>query len=286
MTVVIDESRLRELSEENFLSVLDVALDIQSELDFRRDPIYIPLRRDLIRYAVLCPANTINLADRYCDLRWKAAEFLEREGYLTSVEWKDTGGHRWQSFIEIAVADETQFQGVLSLLKAEEARRYPRVSAGPDGESAMARIGQLCDSFHRVCLRLRSRHAGRVAFDIRDEYDVQDLLGALLETRFHDIRREEWTPSYAGKQARVDFLLKAERVVVEAKMTREGLTDAAVGDELIVDIARYKQSPDCSAIFCFVYDPSYRLKRPDSMETDLSGKREGLEVRAVVRPHR
>jgi hypothetical protein len=30
------------------------------------------------------------MSDRYCELRWKAAEFLQREGYLSNVEWRDT----------------------------------------------------------------------------------------------------------------------------------------------------------------------------------------------------
>lgn len=43
---------------------------------------------------------------------------------------------------------------------------------------------------------------------LEDEYDVQDLPHALLLLYFDDVRAEEWTPSYAGKSARMDFLLK------------------------------------------------------------------------------
>ena len=45
------------------------------------------------------------------------------------------------------------------------------------------------------------------------------LLHALLLLYFDDIRAEEWTPSYAGKSARMDFLLKNEGVVIEVKKT-------------------------------------------------------------------
>jgi hypothetical protein len=34
---------------------------------------------------------------------------------------------------------------------------------------------------------------------LKDEYDVQDLLYALLRIFFDDVRPEEWTPSFAGK---------------------------------------------------------------------------------------
>ena len=42
---------------------------------------------------------------------------------------------------------------------------------------------------------------------MEDEYDVQDLFHALLTIYFEDIRKEEWSPSYAGGASRMDFLL-------------------------------------------------------------------------------
>jgi hypothetical protein len=102
-----------------------------------------------------------------------------------------------------------------------------------------------------------------------DEYDVQDLLHALLKIDFTDIRAEEWTPSYAGKSARMDFLLKREKIVIEAKKTRDGLTEKELGDELLVDVARYKAHPDCRTLVCFVYDPDQRIGNPDGLSYDL-----------------
>ena len=101
---------------------------------------------------------------------------------------------------------------------------------------------------------------------INDEYDVQYVLAALLETRFEDVRPEEWGPSYAGGSNRVDFLLKNESVLVETKMTRPGLTDRKLGEELIIDIAHYKQNQNCKALVCFVYDPQHLLDNPNAIE--------------------
>jgi len=143
---------------------------------------------------------------------------------------------------------------------------------------------QLADSFHRVSLRLRTRHADRTPFLVNDEYDVQDLFAALLETRFEDVRREEWGPSYAGGATRADFFLKNESVLLETKMTRDGLTDRKLGEELIVDIAHYKQRPDCKALVCFVYDPEHRLKNPQGLENDLSKQADHIDVRVLIRP--
>ena len=74
--------------------------------------------------------------------------------------------------------------------------------------------------FYKVARQLRCRYDNRETLKIEDEYDVQDLLHALLLLYFDDVRAEEWTPSYAGKSARMDFLLKNERVVIEVKKTR------------------------------------------------------------------
>ena len=50
-------------------------------------------------------------------------------------------------------------------------------------------------------------------------------------------------PSYAGKSARMDFLLKTEQVVVETKKTRKGLDAKVLGDELLIDIQKISSAP-------------------------------------------
>ena len=109
---------------------------------------------------------------------------------------------------------------------------------------------------------MRCRYENRETLKIEDEYDVQDLLHALLLLYFDDVRAEEWTPSYAGKSARMDFLLKNERVVIEVKKTRLGLADKELGDQLIIDVDRYKVHPDCKRLICFVYDVEGRIGNP------------------------
>lgn len=73
------------------------------------------------------------------------------------------------------------------------------------------------NNFHKVVKSLRNRYDSRNTIDVDDEYDVQDLLFAILQIFFKDIRKEEWTPSYAGNSSRVDFLLKEEKTVIEVK---------------------------------------------------------------------
>lgn len=137
--------------------------------------------------------------------------------------------------------------------------------------------------FHKVARQLRNRYNQRPTLDINDEYDVQNLLHALLQLYFDDIRAEEWTPSYAGKCARVDFLLKNEKMVIEVKKARQGLTDKEIGDQLIIDIDRYKTHYDCEKLVCFVYDPEGRIGNPIGIMEDLNKQHDGF-AKVYIRP--
>lgn len=146
-------------------------------------------------------------------------------------------------------------------------------------------LEKIFNRFHQVARQLRSRREERPTIDVSDEYDVQDLLHSLLKLQFDDIRPEEWTPSYAGGSSRMDFLLKNEQLVVEVKKTRDNLRDSAIGEQLIVDIAKYKEHPDCKTLVCFIYDAEGLIANPTGLENDLnSSSTDGLIVRVYVFP--
>ena len=154
-----------------------------------------------------------------------------------------------------------------------------------EAEKPIEALQRVFTKFHSIARKLRDRYDDRETLDVGDEYDVQDLLNALLVLYFDDIRPEEWTPSYAGKSAIMDFLLKKEKIVVETKMTRKRLADKEIGDQLIVDIERYKEHPDCDTLICFIYDPEGRIVNPHALSGDLeSQSRDDLKVIIVVEP--
>lgn len=154
----------------------------------------------------------------------------------------------------------------------------------PNPIDALATIRQVCSRFHSVARQIRQRYGGRPTLDVTDEYDVQDLLHALLRVHFDDIRAEEWTPSYASKSARVDFLLKREQTVIEVKKTRQGLGSKEVGDQLIIDARRYRAHSDCKTLVCFIYDPDGRISNPDGLQADLTEDGQEFRVRVIICP--
>lgn len=149
---------------------------------------------------------------------------------------------------------------------------------------AEALVVLLCRRFPLFAEQIKHRHDKRATVDIGDEYDVQDALHAVLRLHFDDVRPEEVTPSIAGNSGRMDFLLKTERIVVEAKMTRKGLDQRKVGDELIIDMRRYRAHPDVRTLICLVYDPDGYCMSPAALENDLSTGQDGLRTVVVVCP--
>jgi hypothetical protein len=277
----LDTALLQRLEDELLYAILDVGQDIQADVDVGADPIYIPFRRMLIRYEILCPANTPGIIDRYCELRWKACGFLKKHGVI--VDYHSEGNDHWDGIIQVFNPNEPKLLALVDALEAEVNLRKLQLSFNTSYTGALQQVAQLAETFHHAALSLRNRQHNRPDFQIINEYDVQDLFGAMLFTRFKDVRREEYGPSYAGGSTRADFYIKDNAIVVEIKMTRDGLTDKKLGEELIIDIAHYKQR-GCKAIICFVYDPEHRLKNPNAIEIDLSRPTDGVEVRVFIRP--
>jgi len=278
---------VKELTAENFLALYDVSLDIRQELQISDYP-EIPLFQPIVKFGSLLPIDSTNMRDRYCEFRWKVIRLLRRQGNIRGYRLLQ-GSHRWESRLRIA-ADPPAFKVFVKLLEEEYSRRT-QTTAGkkdtllvPAPTDPLDILRNLLLRFHAVVIQLRQRYDHRPTLDVNDEYDVQDLLHALLCLHFDDIRPEEWTPSYAGKSSRADFLLKREAIVVEAKKTRPGLAEKEIGDQLIVDIVRYSKMPDCKTLVCFIYDPENRIHNPGGLESDLSGMREGIAVEVIVLP--
>lgn len=179
----------------------------------------------------------------------------------------------------VPMRDTAEAGGLLVLLTRAISRG---TVVGKDDPAA--RVVGLCRRFPLFVDQLQKRQRNRAPMEVKDEYDVQDLLRAILKLHFDDVRPEEWAPSYGGNASRVDFFLPAERLVVEAKMTRASLGQREVVNELTVDAARYEKIANVDHLICVVYDPDRRCTNPTALETDLARTEGRLKVTAVVCP--
>jgi hypothetical protein len=141
----------------------------------------------------------------------------------------------------------------------------------------------LLKGVRRAMHPLTHRRKGAVSLSFTSEYDVQDLLHALLRPWIADIRPEEFTPSYAGSSTRMDFLLPAHSLVIELKFVRDTNHAKKIGDELIIDIDHYRRHPDCDRLWCVIYDLNHLLSNSEGLKNDLEGLRTSKDGKINVR---
>jgi len=75
-------------------------------------------------------------------------------------------------------------------------------------------------------------------------------------------------------------------MVVEIKKTRPSLSTRELGEQIIVDIAKYKKHPNCRNIFCLVYDPDEIIKNPRGVENDLNRPSGEIGTPVLIVPKR
>ena len=137
---------------------------------------------------------------------------------------------------------------------------------------------------------LTNRRKGVLALAFDSEADLQDLLHSMMRPWIRDIRPEEYVPSYAGKNSRLDFVLPEHRLAVELKFVRDLGHGKTVGQELTIDIDHYRKHPLCDRLWCIICDPKFHLQNPKGLANDLDGPRSSpqgkLTVRSFIIPNR
>ena len=152
------------------------------------------------------------------------------------------------------------------------------------GSDPIELVKTLCYRFHSVARQLRLRGEYRATLNVEDEFDVQDLLHALLRIQFDDIGTDEWTPSYSEGAPRTTFFLNNSRLAVIVKKTRPGLNAKDLTDQLRIDAERYRSHDRCMTLLCFIYDPEGRIGNPRGLEADLTSVSDSFVIDVLVVP--
>ena len=244
------------------------------------------------------PGDPPNLAHQS---KWK--EWLFRAGQDPSVDSLEMLGNVLEEFMDVVPDDseesleawQVQRRKIEALLEQSGLRyfRFGRVlpqgwTPGPlavnsPREKPTAKdstkpteilevVQVLVSGLRRAMHPLTHRRKNTQVLSFSNEYDVQDLLHALMRPWVADIRPEEFTPSYAGSSTRMDFFLAAHKLVIELKLVRDRAHGKKIGDELIVDIEHYRRHPGCQTLWCVVYDPNQYLVNAEGLCSDLNGK--------------
>ena len=65
-------------------------------------------------------------------------------------------------------------------------------------------------------------------------------------------------------------------------MTRKRLGDTELGDQLLIDIAKYQQHENVNKLYCFIYDPERRVTNPIALVKDLE-KQSTKDFKVIVK---
>ena len=134
-----------------------------------------------------------------------------RAKILTVLHWSGMGFPEYEERIRKSGNNRRNYAEALIITLNDIIEQIKHGVIIPDSKKTTCNIAELeniFEKFHPIVRQLRTRYNGRDTLNVNDEYDVQDLLHALLLLYFKDVRAEEWTPSYAGGCVRADFLLK------------------------------------------------------------------------------
>lgn len=112
---------------------------------------------------------------------------------------------------------------------------------------------------------------------IKNEYDLQHLLYAVLKPIYLDIRSEVTEDSGVG-MVRSDLKIPQLQVVVETKCTREKMHLKKLTEEIEADIVHYSEKN----IIFFVYDKYKIIKERQSYEKYFNRTFDGKNVRIVI----
>lgn len=119
------------------------------------------------------------------------------------------------------------------------------------------------DLIERVCKRLpqtarilasRSRK-GRAPYDISDEYDVQDLLHAVLRAYLKFSVQEDPLPKISGaKSSRADISIEELGVLIEIKFARKPDDQRRIFDEYSQDLVLYAGWAHIKTLIFLIYN--------------------------------
>lgn len=124
---------------------------------------------------------------------------------------------------------------------------------------------QLCKRLDKSAKVLSRRGHKKQPFTIDDEYDVQDLLQAILRAYFKFSVTEEPISKLAGLSSRADFAIEELGLVIEAKYVHGQNDQERVVKQFAEDLQGYSQWPHLEHFIYLIYGAD-DLKDPEALD--------------------
>lgn len=131
---------------------------------------------------------------------------------------------------------------------------------------------QLCERLNQSAKVLARRRVDKKPFQIEDEYDVQDLLKAILRAYFKYVVSEDPISKVAGVSSRADFAIEELGLILEVKFVRSPGEQARIVKEFAEDLLFYSKCQFLEHFIYFVYGAD------DLNEPELLDKLQGAQM--------
>lgn len=116
-----------------------------------------------------------------------------------------------------------------------------------------------------------------VALLLKNEYDIQHLLYAMLKPVFPTLRSE--VSSDSGVAAiRADLCIDDLSVIIEAKCSRPSMSQRDLTEEIEADMVHYS----AQHIFFLIYDKDRIVKDPIPYQKALSRRFDNKEIHLII----
>lgn len=112
---------------------------------------------------------------------------------------------------------------------------------------------------------------------IKNEYDLQHLLYAVLKPLYKEARKEVTEDSGVGA-IRSDIRIASLNAIIEAKCTRKSMGLKKLTEELEADIVHYK----ADYIYFYIYDKEKIIKDRQNFETNFNKCFDGKKVTVII----
>jgi hypothetical protein len=150
--------------------------------------------------------------------------------------------------------------------------------------SDTALVLQICQRIQYSARILSNRtRKGKTPFLIEDEYDVQDLLQAVLKAYLKYSVQEDTLPKVAStKSSRADISIEDLGILIEVKYVRESGDQRRIFEEYSEDLELYSKWPYLKTIIFLIYNASI-LRDPEAFEKhsgpqERNGKRFNVKI--------
>ncbi len=159
-----------------------------------------------------------------------------------------------------------------SMIEETELKLRHQGVAKPSPASEIQLLLQLCKRLPNSAKVLTRRRSNKVAYEIVDEYDVQDLLQAIIRAYFKYSVSEEPIGKLAGSSSRADFAIEELGVIIEVKYVHGPNEQERIKNQFAEDQQSYSRWQHLQHFIYVVYGAD-DLKDPESLD-ELAGARE------------